>query len=82
MIRGLAGSCAISIEAVVAVAKKMKVNKQSTRALTVSFGMSRRARGGNGASVPQAVGSFPSENVTQAEDNLLTSPNTTELAKQ
>ena len=53
--RGPAGSCTISITVVVAVANKMKVTRQSTRALTVSSGMSRRKRGGNGASAPQAV---------------------------
>ena len=64
--RGPAGSCAISITTVVAVANKMKVTKQSTRALTVSSGMPRRLRGGNGASAPQAVRSIPSDNETPA----------------
>ena len=56
--RGPAGSCTISITAVVAVANEMKVTRQSTRALTVSSRMSRRTRGGNDASAPQAVRSF------------------------
>ena len=56
--RGPAGSCAISITAVVAVANKMKVTRQSTRTLTVSSRMSRKTHGGNGASAPQAVRSF------------------------
>ena len=64
--RGPAGSCAISITAVVAVAIKMIDTRQSTRALTVSSGMPRRTRGGNGASALQVVGPFPSGNVTQA----------------
>ena len=55
--RGPAGSGAISITAVVAEAKNMVI-KQSMRAVTVSFGMSRRTRGGDGASGLQAVKSF------------------------
>ena len=39
--------------------KKMVVTRQSTRALTVSSGMSRRTYGGNGASAPQFVGGLP-----------------------
>ena len=56
--RGLADSCAKPITVVVVTAKKMVNTKQSTRTLTVSSGMSRRARGGNGASALQVVRSF------------------------
>ena len=55
-----AGSCAIPMTVVVVAAKKMIITRQSTRALTVSSGMSRSTCGGNGAPVPQVVGSFPS----------------------
>ena len=57
---GPARSCAMSITAIAAAANKMKVTGQSTRALTASFGTSRNAHGGNGASVSQVVGFFPS----------------------
>ena len=62
---GPAGSCAISITAIVVVASKMKVTRQSTRTLTVSSEKPRRPRGGNGASAPQTVRSFPSDNETR-----------------
>ena len=58
--RGPGGSCATPITAIVVTAKKMIVTKQTTRALTVSSGMSRGTSGGNGASVPQVVETFPS----------------------
>ena len=48
------------VKVVVVTGKTMIITRQSTRALTVSSGMSRRTRGGNGASVPQVVRSFPS----------------------
>ena len=64
--RGPAGSCTISVTAVVAVANEMKVTRRSTRALTVSSRMSRRTRGGNGASAPQAVRSVLLKNGTLA----------------
>ena len=57
--RGPAGSCTVSITAIVAVTNKIMIPRQSTRALTVSSGMSRTTRGGNGASMPQAVTSLP-----------------------
>ena len=44
----------ISITAVVVIAKKMISIRQLTMALTVSSGMSRRTRSGEGASVPEA----------------------------
>ena len=79
--RGPASSCAISITAIVAVANKMKVTKQSTRALTVSSRMPRRPRGCNGASAPQAVRSFPSDNETPAGTIYRRIPTCPELAK-
>ena len=42
------------------MAKKVAVPMQSTKALTVSSGTSRRTSCRNGAIVPQVVGSFPS----------------------
>ena len=45
--RGPADSCAISMTIVVAAAKKMIITRQSTRALTVSSGMSRGMSGGS-----------------------------------
>ena len=57
--RGPNGSCATPITVAVVAAKKMINTWQSMRALTVSTGMSRRMCGGNGASVQQVVGSFP-----------------------
>ena len=50
--RGPADSSATPITVVVVTAKKMIITRQSTRALTVSSGMSRGTSGGNGA-VPQ-----------------------------
>ena len=64
--RGPADSCATPITIVVVTAKKMITTRQSTRALTVTSGMSREIRSGNGASalhgasVPPLVVSFPS----------------------
>ena len=60
---------ATPIMVVVVTAKKMVITKQSTRALTVSSGMSRRTRGA--ASMPQVVRSFPSsdERVQQLPPN-------------
>ena len=58
--RGPADSYATPITVVVVTARKTVITKQSTRTLTVSSGMSRRTSGGDGASVPQADGSFPS----------------------
>ena len=52
-----ADSYAAPPTAVVVTAKKSVITKQSTRALTVSSGMSRRTRGGNGVP-PQIVRSF------------------------
>ena len=47
-----------SITIIFTATNKMKVTMQSAMALIVSSGMSRRTRGGNGASAPQAVRSF------------------------
>ena len=58
--RGPADAYATPITDVVVTAKKMVIPRQSTRALTVSSGMSRGTSGGKGASVPQVLGSFPS----------------------
>ena len=53
-----AGFCIRPITAIAAAANRMKGTRRSTWALTVSSGMSRRTRGGNGASARQAVKSF------------------------
>ena len=53
--RGPADGYATPVTVNVVTAKKMVLTEQSTRALTVLSGMSRRTRGGNGASVPQVV---------------------------
>ena len=49
-----ADTYAAPITVVVVTAKKMVIARQSTRALTVSSGMSRGTSGGNGA-VPQEI---------------------------
>ena len=80
--------------AVVAVASKMIITRQSTRALTVSSGMSREKRGGNGASALQFIRFLPQraclakwrqvddgQKRDPGEDHLQTRPNNTGLAR-